>query len=859
MPLSAHVYFYARRLRSHPVQEALAGLGIAVGVALVFAVQVANSSITNGSSRVVRSIVGVADLQLRARRASGFDERLAAQVRALPGVRLAAPVLDVSSTVRGPSGRTAVVQLASANASLPAITGMKRNLEDARLTPRERGLPEVLLPRAVANALHISVHASAGIARPAPVVTLRVRGRAVRANVIAVLGAEDVGALSGALAVITTLEVLQQIAVLPNRVTEILVKSNPGKHEQVRRELEALAGGRLSVASATADVALLRQATVPSDEATGFFAFVSGLVGMLLAFSAMLLSTPERRRMIADLRIQGTRPRDLAQLLLFQALCLGLAASVLGILVGDLLSRSIFHQTPGYLALAFPLGTQTVIGWQPVVLSLMGGVAATCLAACPPLLDLRRSRAVDAVYCDDGEPGQALSARARLRLFAVAIVLAVISIGVPMLIGPSAAVLAIVGLAFAALLAIPLTFTIVVRLAESVAARPHGPNMLLMATRTLRATTARSLALAATGAIAVYGTVAADGAHNDLLKGLYRDYSQYVSTAALWVTGPRDYLATSTFQAGDLPARLAQVPGVQAVRRYQGGFLDAFGRRVWLIARSAEASSMVPPQQIVAGDARLAGERLRAGGWITVSAQIARAQHTRVGGTITLPTPSGDIRYRLAATTTNLGWSPGTIVLNQDDYRRAWGEANPSALEIDVRRGASLSFVKRSVEQALGPGAALQVQTSLARAHEADSLAREGLDRLTQIALLLTAAAVLAMTASMGASMWQRRPSLASLRIQSFRPAQLRIILLCESGLVVATGCLVGAAAGVYGHVLIDRYLRSETGFPAPFSAAIPQGLETIVAIVGVALLVLAGPGLIVSRVEPSLALQEHG
>lgn len=163
------------------------------------------------------------------------------------------------------------------------------------------------------------------------------------------------------------------------------------------------------------------------------------------------------------------------------------------------------------------------------------------------------------------------------------------------------------------------------------------------------------------------------------------------------------------------------------------------------------------------------------------------------------------------------------------------------------------------MERALPPGSALRVQDSAARAAEADALAREGLARLSQIALLLTIAAVLAMAAAMGASMWQRRPALASLRIQSFRPGQLRVILLCESGLVVLTGCIVGAVAGIYGHALIDLYLRAATGYPAPFSIAIPQGLETIGAIVGAALAVLAIPGVMASRVQPSLALQEHG
>jgi putative ABC transport system permease protein len=534
-----------------------------------------------------------------------------------------------------------------------------------------------------------------------------------------------------------------------------------------------------------------------------------------------------------------------------------LVASLVGVLVGGLLSRSVFHQTPGYLAAAFPLGTQTVVGWQPVLLSTLGGVAATCLAAAPPLLDLRRSRAVDAVFFEEGEPGQAMSKRARVWLFAASMALIAASTGAVLALGPTAAIGAIVGLALAAVLAIPFSFTVVVSIAQLIAVRATRLNMLLVATRALRATTARSLALAATGAVAVFGSVSAEGAHRDLLNGLYRDYAQYVSTAGLWVTGPHDDLATNSFPAGGLSRPIAHVSGVAAVRTYQGGFLDVEGRRAWVIARPPNAHAMVPPGQIVTGDARLANARLRAGGWITVSQQIAQAARVRVGGVLTLPTPGGPVGYRLAATTTNLGWAAGAIVLSGSDYRRAWASSDPSALEIDVGAGASLLTVKRGVERLLGAGGGLEVQTSAGRAAQADALAREGLSRLTQIALLLMVAAALAMAAAMGASIWQRRASLASLRLQSFRPSQLRAILLCESTLVLATGSLVGAAIGLYGHALIDRYLRLVTGFPAPFSTGAPQMLETIGAILGAALLVLAVPGFIASRAPARLALQE--
>ena len=153
-------------------------------------------------------------------------------------------------------------------------------------------------------------------------------------------------------------------------------------------------------------MALLAQALRPSNQATGFFAAISALLGLLFAFNAMLLTIPERRKANADLRLVGTRRSAIMQMVAFQALCLGTVASLLGLLGGYLLSKGAFHQSSGYLAEAFTLGTSTVIGLRPLLLSLAGGMLATCLASGVPLLDLRPGKALDAVYLEDGVAGQ---------------------------------------------------------------------------------------------------------------------------------------------------------------------------------------------------------------------------------------------------------------------------------------------------------------------------------------------------------------------------------------------------------------------------------------------------------------------
>lgn len=850
MRASALLNFYVRRLRKRPVQELLAGAGIALGVALVFAVQVANDSITSSSREIVRSIAGPATLQVRARSADGFDRALAERVQRLPGIVRTASLLELPATIVGPRSRRVTVQLASATPALGFLDGLSSKV------PANAALEAgIILPSATAHALGLSATVGHAIEGPPPRVILKFRGRANPVKVTAILGRETIGVLADARAAIAPLSVIQSLAGLSGRVTRILVQSAPGREALVRGELEKVAAGRLEVASANQDVALLSQALRPNAQATGFFALVSGLVGLLIAFNAMLLTAPERRRMIADLRIQSFRRWQIVQMLLFQALCLGILASLAGLLVGGLLSRGAFHETPNYLAAAFPLGSQTVIGLRPLLISFAGGVLATCLATAPPLLDLRRSRAVDGIYFEDGEPGHALDARTRLWLLAGGAVL-VVGTSALLFVEPGAAIVTTAGLAVSMLLAIPAIFTATIWTAESLAARTDRLNMLLVATRALRATTMRSLALAATGAIAIFGSVVADSSHQDLLNGLYSDYGQYVGTADVWVTNSNDDLATMDFPADGLPRRISSLPGVAEVRSYQGGYLDVDGRRVWIIARSPAVRDMIPSSQIVNGDQTKAAALLRTGGWITVSRQLAAALHAKVSGLVELPTPTGRMSYRVAAITTNLGWSAGAIVLNTSDYRRAWASADPSALEVDVRRGSDPQMVRQEILRALGPSSGLQVQTSAQRAATADGLARQGLSRLSQISLLLVVIAALAMAAAMGAAIWQRRRSLASLRVQSFRPRQLRFVLLYESGLVLGASCFVGALVGVYGHLLADRYLMLATGFPTTLSPQGPKAIEVLVLVLAAALAVLAIPGYLASQTSPAMALE---
>ncbi|MBB4660814.1 FtsX-like permease family protein [Conexibacter arvalis] len=852
MRLEALLYFYGRRLRTQPVQELLAGLGIAIGVALTFAVLVANSSVAGSAEQVARSVVGTADLQVAARGARGLDEQLLAGVRATPGVVHAAPLLEQRAVLRGPGGRSTPVNLVGIDREMAAFSG---RLAGTFVAGGLLGVDGIVLPLASAQVLGIGRDHDAIVRDPARV-DVEVAGRSVPTTVAATLGREAAGPLAEALVAIVPLERAQRMTGLEGRVSRVIVETAPGREEAVREHLESLADDRFDVTAADAESALLRQALGPGDQATSFFAAISALLGFLLAFNAMLLTSPERRRLIAELRMQGFRARQLVVLVLFQAGVLGLVSSAVGVLGGSVLARGVFDDSPDYLSPPFTLGTGTLVGPLPVIGALVAGMLACALASAPPLLDLRRGRAVDAALRSPGVPGNALTSRTRRRMLWTALGLTAVA-GALLAFAPEIALLASGLLAIATVLLIPSTFAAVLTAAEWVVERAPGLGLVTVALFALRATTLRSLALAATGGVAVFGSVTIGGARDDLLRGIANYADDYVTTADLWIVNPADNQGTSEIRRPGIVERVAAVDGVREARPFQGSFLDAHGRRLWVIARPSEDPSLVPRSQLVDGDLEQTERRLRDGGWVVLSDQLAEQTGTGPGGRFALPTPSGGVSLRVAATTTNLGWAPGTVIVGRDDFARLWGSDAPTSVEVSLEPGADLLDTRAAVERAIGADSGLQVLTAAERIEIINASARQGLDRLDQIATLLLVAAVLAMAAAMSAAIWQRRVAIAALRIQSFTPRQLWALLLIESGVVLAAGCLTGAVLGLLGQVGADRYLRVATGFPVSAVPASWQTVEAFTIVVAAALAVVAIPGWFASRADPSLGLQE--
>jgi putative ABC transport system permease protein len=833
------LHLYRVRVRARLVQECFAVVGIAAGVALLFASQVASQSLSSSVAQLSHGIVGKATLQLLARDPQGMPEGLLAQVRRIDGVRVAAPLLEASAQASGPRGSESV-EVVGADSSLRRLGGaLVRRTE---LEPFA-GIGAVLLPAPLARHL--------GVTRFGREVTLRLYGRVEHAPLYEQLHEQQIGGLAASPIVVAPLFFAQEMTGLEGSVSRILVEPVPGMEGEVRQALGRLAGGRLNVESTSYDERLFAKAASASNQSTALFAVISALVGFLFAFNAMLLTVPQRRRLIADLRRDGYTPRTVIGVLLLDAVVLGVLACVLGLVLGDELSIHLFRSNPGYLGSAFAVGTQRVVGWQSIAIAAGGGMLAAVVAVLSPLRDIISRDPLAAIAVKEGS----VAGRANI-VTALAGVLCLAAATAILLAAPKLAIVGMVLLIVALLLVLPLALdaalTLLSRLARTLTgAVAHVAAMELSAAR------ARAIGVAATGAIAVFGAVAIQGAHADLLKGLENAAHDENAFTDAWVSPPGAYnlLRTAPF-APNQQAKLAALPGVQAVRVYRGGLLDWGERKVWAIAPPSEAVTLLAPSQILEGSIAQATALVRAGGWLVLSQAIASEHHLHIGSRVTLPTPL-PTSFRVAALSTNIGWAPGAIIMSAASYAQAWGSTDASAYNILVDRHVSIAQVAGELARALGPSSGLAVQSAQAHADEQDALSRQGLQRLSQIAMLILVVAVLAMAAAIGSMVWQRRPRLAKLKLEGFPRTELWRTILLESLLLLAVGCLTGAIFGLYGQQLLDRALANVINFPVVYSiAVISAGLS--LAIVSIAaLLILAIPGYIATGVPPAAALQD--
>ncbi len=714
-------------------------MGIAVGVALLFASQVASTSLNGSVAKLTGGVIGNATLQLEARSSSGFSDRLLTQVQGTPGVQTAVPILEQRIGIVGSKGTQNIDLIGVEPRMMRLSSPLLRRLGANRLA-REKVLA---LPASVANTIGTD---------PLEVVRLRIGAELTSSLVATELGSSQIGPLAYSPIAIAPLAYAQQLTGMRARITRIFVRPRTDFEAKVKASLLAIAGGHENVEPADFDSTVFNQAAGPINQSSNAFAALCALVGFMFAFSAMLLTVHLRRGFVRELRRTGATRRFTVQALLLDAVVLGVVASALGLALGDLLSLTVFRTGSGYLSFGFPVGSHRLVSFRSILIATCGGFLAALIGVFTPLHAFWTNARSD-------EPERSSETR---HPYAIATALAglacIFATTTILIVAPQSAVLGISLLTLALVCLLPILLdgflVLLDRLPEEKLA---GANRLAaIQLRELDGRT-RSIAIAATGALAVFASVTIQGSQRNLQNGLDGLFHEITSASSLWVlpTNSQNPLATDSFHSSVLPG-LRKLGGVQSVGLYHASLLEFGKRRVWALAPPPNTQSPLPAKQLVSGSVAKADIELRTGGWAVISKTLAGQNHLRIGQSLTLPTPQ-PITLRVAAFATNLGWPPGAIILNGNDYTRAWGSADPSAYEVALSPGYSPPLVRREIRHFLGPSSGLTVESADQRDALQRFASRQNLERLHQMSSLVLLTGLLATVTVIGAAAWQRR------------------------------------------------------------------------------------------------------
>ncbi len=306
------------QLREQPLRLTVTVLAVALGVALGAAVYLVNTSALTDFTLAAKRLVGEADVVVRGPR-EGFPDALFAELARDPEVRVASPVLELEAAIPGHRDPLKILGIDPFRAAA---------LQPALIADVEAKAPDLFAP----DAILLSASASENLGlRSGGRLTVLVGNEATLLRVVGVMPASAYGQDLGIMDIGSAQWTLQHIGRL-NRVDLSLVAGASARAFRARLN-SRLAPGIVAVAP---EVERDRALTVTRAYRVNLnmLALVSLLTGAFLVFSTQSLSVLRRRSSLGLMRALGATRRQIELALLGEGALIGLAGSIIGLVLG---------------------------------------------------------------------------------------------------------------------------------------------------------------------------------------------------------------------------------------------------------------------------------------------------------------------------------------------------------------------------------------------------------------------------------------------------------------------------------------------------------------------------------------------
>ncbi len=842
-----------RPLFREPVRTLLTILAIALGVAVVLAIDLAGGAATGSFRSSMETLGGENDLEVTA--SGGVPERVVGTLATLPyAIRVSPRIEDYAVIVDTKKSLPLIGLDLVAEGSAYAKSNFQITAESQKQSASEQMFEHL------GDADSIWVGSSVGYKMGERVELLindRVRDYTVRGVYPDSNGNES--------AIVMDLAAAQHALARYGRIDRVLLKvpETPSLEEWQQRLQGVLPTG-VEVRPQGTGTNESRRMLAAFRWNLRLLSYISLVVGAFLIYNTISVSVVRRRPEIGIVRALGASRGLILSAFVGEAACFGLAGALIGLPLGRFMATGAVRLMAATVESLYVSSRPGAIELNAasVFLALVIGVGVAVASAYSPAREASQVSPVEAMARGHREYDVRVHKARDLWLALVLGLAAAVASRVPAVAGkPLLGYLAAILLVAASALAMPAFVDVLTSLSSKLLGKLFGVEAML-ASRSLAASLRRTSVLvgALSTAIAMMTAVG-------IMVGSFRQ------SVVLWMSNqlPADlYLRPAGSPAADrhptispgLAEEIAKLSGVIAVERlrayeirYQGmpATLASADLNVLNVIRwypRSEFLSGRPQQQVL--------PELRNSNTVVVSEPFTYKHHLKAGDFITLSLGETQAAFRIADVYYDYSSERGSILMDRKTMLRYLPDPAPSNLAIYVSPDAQLETVRTEIEKAAAGHRVLMFSNRDLRAE-----AIRIFDRTFAITYALEAVAVIVAVMGIAGALLalviDRRRELGLLRFLGAATRQVRKLILVEAGLLGLLANLAGLALG-FALSLILIYVINKQSFGWTIRFHWPVGILLAALTFVYAATVLAGlyPAEVAVRLNPLEVVHEE-
>lgn len=823
----------SRQWRTHSLRVAMTTLGIALGVAVFFAVRTANAALLESLTLTVERLAGKSTLEVTAGEA-GFPEETLDTVRNTPGVQLAEPVIEVIvHTAFQDEGNLLILGVDTTGDQQLREYDFDRSASQIVDPLTYLAQPQsILLSRAFADrhGLQIGDHF--------PIFTSHGK---MDFTVEGIFKPTGVGEVFGGNIAVMDIYSAQVVFGRGHNFDRIDLMNAPGVAVNVvQQRLRARLPPGIEVARPETQGQSLENSVTAMRLGMLITSFIALLVGVYIIFNSFTVAVNQRWKEIGVLRAVGVERWNINAMFLGEALFMGVIGSCLGIAAGYYLAIGANRVMGTVAASVYGIVSIAVaprLHWDLVLTSFGLGVAASIAGAWFPARAASYLDPILALHNIESRQRESALGWGRATLGAGVLAASVLLMqyspsGVGMVFEFSYAAVMLLGLT----LLLPLLVHWAARAIRPAMDWAGGSEGALAVDAMIQSPrrSAATVGALMVGLMFVFST----GAYIQSYKHMIHRWTDEMLNADLVVSTSALLRSTSYHFSEDLAKRISTLPEVRIVENVRFTVVPFRGDGVAITAVHMPDFLARSYGAIRGGNKKTIYDLLPKGEGILVSKNFAARWGYKVGNQVHLDTPTGGLDLPIVGMVEDYRSDKGTIFMERAVYKNYWKDDAVDFVDISLKPGVDPIAMKHKIEQMTAGTEHALVYTNAEFRDWIGSLVDAFFIMNYMQLVVAVFVAIMGIANTLIISVAERRREFGIVRAIGGYRAQVRKMVLLEAFSISVVGVMVAAVAALFNIQFMSHTVSTVlAGYEVPFYFPWALILETLPAVVAISLL----------------------